>query len=109
LINLSTNYGWTYPGNWPGKISIIISDPDNNDVVSKTVAHTQHVYYQPRKLGTHNVRYVQNNKQSWDLWLALWHYEGEDECPPGENCPVSDGDISFTSIDNNGNMKREMQ
>ena len=78
-MNLSTEDtgeidAWAQTGilNWPGAISIIITTSWGSDVVSKTVTHNQHVLYKPGYQGDFTVRWVQNSKQAWDVWLRYW-------------------------------------
>ncbi|GAF63268.1 putative epimerase [Bacillus sp. TS-2] len=80
-------FAQTHPVNWPGKISIIVTNPRNSDVVSKTVSHNGQVYYKGGVLGNYTVRYVQNKKQKWDLWLYVYHYENRvcTGCTPSSN------------------------
>jgi len=44
------------------KIAVIITDPQNNDVVSKTLTHEQYVFYNPTRTGTYSIRYVDEYK-----------------------------------------------
>lgn len=71
-------YATTSVVNWPGKISIILTNPSGSDVVSKTVDATQHVFYHSSKLGTYTVRFVENKKQKWNTWIMYHHYENYD-------------------------------
>ncbi|WP_332646788.1 hypothetical protein [Lysinibacillus sp. 54212] len=71
--------------NYASKISVIITDPSGKDVLSHSVTPQQHTTYKG-SLGTYTVRFVQNSAQTWNLWIALWHYTGNIACstPP---CP----------------------
>lgn len=40
------------------KIAVIISDPNNNDVVSKTLTHEQHVLHNPTRTGTLEMQFL---------------------------------------------------
>jgi hypothetical protein len=57
------------------KISVIITDSKNNDVISKTVTHGQYVLYNPSSTGTHSIRYVTQDKINWDLYITLRNYQ----------------------------------
>ncbi|WP_202079727.1 hypothetical protein [Caldalkalibacillus salinus] len=86
--------------NWPGNITIIISDPDNNDVVSQTVTSHEFVYHEPDKLGSYTVRYVQNHRETWDAQLYHWHSHKEDgqPCAPHGECVSPDG-LTLKEVD----------
>lgn len=56
-------------------ISVIITDPNNNDVVSKTITHGQYVLYNPSRTGTHTIRYVTQDKHNWDLYITLRNWQ----------------------------------
>lgn len=68
-LDIWAQTGWY---NWPGSISVLITTSWGSDVVSKSVTHNQHVYYAPGYPGDFTVRWVQNKRQSWDLWLRYW-------------------------------------
>lgn len=76
----------TNPLNWATKINVIITDPNNRDVKTRSVTHDQHTYYKGGTLGTYTVRYAQQKKQNWDIWLRLFHWTGPCVTPP---CPES--------------------
>lgn len=57
------------------KISVIITNPFNSDVLSKTVTHEQYVLYNPTATGTHTIRYVDENKLNWNLYITLRNYQ----------------------------------
>lgn len=57
------------------KISVIITDSNNNDVVSKTVTHGQYVLHNPSRTGTHTVRYVTQEKLKWDIYITLRNWQ----------------------------------
>lgn len=66
------------PGNF-GRITIIITNPRGDDVVSVARQSNQSVYYDAGKtgvMGTYTVRYAQQNSETWDPWLRLWHWRG---------------------------------
>lgn len=79
---------------WLEKLSVIITDESNgNDVVSKTATHEQHVYYTATHHGNYTVRWVDDAKMKWDLWLTVWDaaYGG---LPNGSNMSqIADGQI----------------
>ncbi|MBS7531882.1 hypothetical protein IC619_015520 [Hazenella sp. IB182353] len=63
-------YSETFPTNWPGKMSIIITNPSGKDVVSKTVTANQRVTMHSGIYGDYTVRFVQNSSQSWNNILV---------------------------------------
>lgn len=99
--------------NWASKISVIITNPSNTDVRSRSVTHNQHTYYKGGRNGTYTVRYAQRSKQSWDIWLRLFHWTGSCSIPP---CPIptgaetaaelKDGDVTtITNLETNKEYK----
>lgn len=62
--------------NWLDKISVLITDESNNtDVVSKTATHEQHTYYTAPHHGNYMIRWIDDAKMNWDLWLSVWDAE----------------------------------
>lgn len=57
------------------KIVLIISDPYNNDVVSKTLSHEQYVLHNPSRTGTYTIRYADESKLNWNLYIYLRNYQ----------------------------------
>jgi len=71
-IDAFAQTNWT---NWLDKIVISIDDSNGNDIVSKSVTHNQHLYYRTiddSPTGEWKVSYLEEDKNSWDLWLFLW-------------------------------------
>lgn len=59
--------------NYLEKLSIIITDEQKGtDVVSKTATHQQHIMYTANHHGYYTVRWVDEDKMKWDLWLNVW-------------------------------------
>lgn len=62
--------------NWLDKISVLITDESTNaDVVSKTATHEQHTYYTAKHHGNYMIRWIDDAKMNWDLWLSVWDAE----------------------------------
>ncbi|MGP0585690.1 hypothetical protein [Paenibacillus timonensis] len=75
------------------KIAVIITDPQNNDVVSKTLTHEQYVFYNPTRTGTYSIRYVDENKLNWNLYVTLSSYQIDISSKNAVNVLGSDGKL----------------
>ncbi|MFC4075956.1 hypothetical protein [Salinithrix halophila] len=50
---------------------MIVTNPNDQDIISKTVTHNEHIYFHSGITGWYDIRYVQNNEEKRDCWIAL--------------------------------------
>ena len=88
--------------NWTQKISVLLTNKNNNDVINKSITRAQLTYYSPKSsYGNHTLRFVENDVYKWNCYYKV--IDHDKQIPPTYQSISNPGTVSsaFSASDRN--------
>lgn len=64
------------PLHWNEKLSFILTSPENTDVISKTLTHNQHAFYDSASpYGEYTARFIEDSQLTWNCYVTLTDWD----------------------------------